>query len=81
MNWAIWLVFGIAAAVFILSAAIAGQSPAFWWGLGKMALGELAPVLAKVVKRMSPEDEKRWRDCVNRGGRWDNQKKRCLEPR
>lgn len=38
-------------------------------------------IAPQIAKRMSPEDEARWRDCQRRGGRWDARKKRCVEPR
>lgn len=61
---------GIGAGGFLVS-----QRPAFWWGLLAEAFKAALPVLAR---RMTPEQEKAFQDCMRRGGEWDHAKKRCI---
>jgi hypothetical protein len=60
MNWALWLVMAVAAAVMVASAAMAGSSPRFWWGLAQIAFGEFWPSIVKAVapKDFSPEQRR-----------------------
>ena len=53
---------------------LVAQRPTFWWGLGVVVFKAALPHLAK---RMTPEQEKAYRDCVRRGGEWDHSRKRC----
>jgi cyanate permease len=69
----------IAAIVALLVGVGAGgylvaRRPTFWVGLGVAVFNSLLPHLAK---RMTPEQEKAFQDCVRRGGEWDFQRKRC----
>jgi hypothetical protein len=50
------------------------RSPAFWVDMITHVVRGLVPVL---TKRMPPEQEAAWRDCIRRGGKWDHLKKRC----
>ncbi len=74
MNWievAAVLVFlvGIGAGGFLVA-----QRPTFWLGM----LGEVfKSALPIITKRMPPEQEAAWRDCIRRNGKWNHQKKRC----
>lgn len=80
MNWGIILVFGVAGAVLILSAAMAGSSAVFWYGLGKLVWADLWPAIVReVTKRMPPELEAAMRRCKSLGRRWDNLRKRCFD--
>jgi len=63
ISWEIWLVLGLAGAVLIASAAVAGSSPGFWWGVARLAIADLLPLLAK---RKSPEEEAIDRDYARR---------------
>lgn len=43
-----------------------------------IVLTKLRPViLSYMLKRMSPEKEQEFRDCMRRGGVWDFHRKRC----
>lgn len=69
----------IAAIVVFLAGIGAGgflvaQRPAFWWGLLAEAFKSAWPVLAR---RMTPEQEAAFQDCMRRGGEWDHVRKRC----
>lgn len=57
---------------------IAAQRPSFWIEFGTRLLARLWPFfLVYITKRMPPEKEKEWRDCLRRGGEWDHIRKRC----
>jgi hypothetical protein len=67
------LLLGIGAGGFLVA-----QRPAFWLGLASVSLKAALPFIAKYVgKRMPPEEEQEWRDCIRRGGEWDHVRKRC----
>lgn len=69
------LLAGLALLVFFCVAAyFAVRSPAFWVGLAKEVAKGLVPIIAK---RMPPEQEAAWRDCIRRNGKWNHQKRRC----
>lgn len=74
MNWIdialfVAVLIGVAAGGFLVA-----RSPAFWVGMGLEVFRRLMPIL---MKRMPPEKEAEWRDCIRRGGEWDHVKKRC----
>lgn len=50
------------------------RSPTFWVGVGQEIIKSVIPIIAK---RMPPEEEQEWRDCIRRGGEWDHIRKRC----
>ncbi len=52
------------------------QRPSFWIEFGVRLGLRLWPLL---IKRMSPEKEKEWRDCIRRGGEWDHHRKKCKD--
>lgn len=78
MNWIeiaaiAMLLIGIGAGGFLVA-----QRPTFWLGLASASLKAVLPFIVKYVgKRMSPEKEKEWHDCIRRGGEWDHVRKRC----
>lgn len=74
MNWieiaAIAMLFvGIGAGGFLVA-----QRPTFWWGLLAVAIRAALP---HIMKRMPPEKEREFQDCMRRGGQWDHINKRC----
>jgi hypothetical protein len=59
---------------------IAAQRPTFWVEFGTRLLARLWPFFfAYITKRMTPEKEQEWRDCIRRGGEWDHRRKRCKD--
>lgn len=80
MNWleiaAIGAVLiGVGAAGFLVA-----QRPSFWYGLAIHAAKDLKPIiLGYILKRNPPEIEAKMRDCIRRGGTWDNFRKRCRD--
>ena len=44
------------------------RNPGSYISLGKVLFTELLPI---IMKRKSPEDEKKWRDASRRGEEWD----------
>lgn len=56
---------GIGAGGFVVA-----RSPTFWIGFGKEMLSKILPVLISfVLKRKSPEEEKKWREEYSRSKR------------
>jgi hypothetical protein len=78
VNWIeiaaiVVLLIGIGAGGFVVA-----QRPSFWLGLISAAVQPILPLLLAIVtKRMTPEKEQEWRDCLRRGGEWDHHRKRC----
>lgn len=59
-------------------AYVVAQRPAFWIEFGARLLQRLAPrIVAYLTKRMTPDEERAFQDCVRRGGEWDPHRKRC----
>lgn len=59
-------------------AFLVAQRPSFWIGLGKAAITAALPAIIKAVsKRMTPEQEAAFQDCIRRGGEWDYIQKKC----
>ena len=63
------LLIGVGAGGYLVA-----QRPTFWAGLVVVVFKAAWPFLSK---RMTPEQERAWRDCVRRGGEWDPMRKRC----
>lgn len=63
------LLIGIGAGGFLVA-----QRPTFWLGMLTAVVKALLPI---VLKRMPPEEEAAWRDCIKRGGEWDHIRRRC----
>lgn len=78
MNWIeiaaiAALLVGVGAGGFLVA-----QRPTFWLGLASASFKAALPFIVKYVgKRMPPEKEQEWRDCIRRGGEWDHVRKRC----
>lgn len=68
MNWAVWLVFGVAGAVLIASAFFAGGSARFWWDMAGIAWSHLLPAIkAQIAKDMAdPEVDRRNKEAARR---------------
>ena len=67
------IVAGLGAGAFLVA-----QRPSFWIEFGARLIKAIMPrVIQYVTKRMPPEKEKEWRDCIRRGGEWDHVRKRC----
>ena len=66
---------GLGAGAFLFA-----QRPSFWIEFGWRLTQKLWPSILKyVTKRMPPEKEQEWRDCIRRGGEWDHRRKRCKD--
>jgi hypothetical protein len=63
------LLIGIGAGGYLVA-----QRPTFWAGLVGVVFKAAWPFLSK---RMTPEQEKAFQNCVRRGGEWDPMRKRC----
>jgi len=73
-----WLTCAILAVVAAASVWFAFQSPDFVTGLVLIAAGAaVKAAVPAVTKRMKPDQEKAFRDCVRRGGEWDSFRKKC----
>lgn len=73
-----WLIgaalFGVAA----LSVYVAFNNPDFVAGLmGVMIVAGYKAIVPTLSKRMTPELEDAFHQCVRRGGEWDSIRKRC----
>lgn len=74
----IWVIGAILLAVAAAAVWFAFQRPDFVGGLiAVAAAAAIKAALPQVTKRMPPEKEAEWRDCMRRGGEWDYRKKRC----
>ncbi len=80
MNW-----LEVAGVVLVVAGLLGGliiaaQRPTFWVEFGTRLLARLWPFFfAYITKRMTPEKEQEWRDCIRRGGEWDHRRKRCKD--
>jgi hypothetical protein len=76
-----WLEVALVLCVLIGAAggtALVVRSPSFWRGLAASVWSAAMPQVVKyAAKPMSPEDTRRFHDCVRRGGEWDHRTKRC----
>lgn len=71
------LLLGVGAAAFLVA-----QRPTFWVGLGLAIWAKAWPfVVEYVTRRNSPEVEAKMQECLRRGGKWDNFRKKCVENR
>ena len=67
------IVAGLGAGAFLVA-----QRPTFWIEFGARLFKAVLPrIVGYITKRMPPEKEKEWRDCIRRGGEWDHFRKRC----
>lgn len=56
MNYLLWGVLAVAALILFGSAALAGGSSRFWYGLAKLAASDLAPIIAVLLQPASAEE-------------------------
>lgn len=78
MTWFEVALILVALAGIFAGAILVAQRPSFWYGLGAEAIKSALPKIVEIVtKRMPPEQEKAWRDCERRGGKWNHRKRRC----
>ena len=77
MIW-LWAILAALAAAAAASVWFAFQAPDFVAGVTAIASGAAGKgAMRGGTKRMSPEKEKAFRDCVRRGGEWDPIRKKC----
>lgn len=67
-----WLEIALVGAVLVGATAgtvLVVRSPGFWWGLLSAGLSAALPI---ILKRMTPEEEKAWREAerAGRGDEW-----------
>lgn len=68
---------GLGAGAFLVA-----QRPAFWIEFGTRLARQFLPLaVAYIIKRNPPKVEEAMQECLRRGGRWDNFKKRCVDNR
>lgn len=73
-----WLICAFLAALVAASVWFAVQSPDFVVGLTAFAIAAAVRAsIPQITKRMKPDQEKAFRDCVRRGGEWDSIRKKC----
>jgi hypothetical protein len=78
MSWQEGVAVALVLVGLMAGGYIAAQRPAFWIEFGGRIFKKLLPIIfAYATKRMPPEQEKAWRDCERRGGKWNHFKKRC----
>lgn len=78
MTWLeVMMLLAVLAGLFA-GAVLVAQRPTFWVGLATVMFKAGLPHIVKYVgKRMPPEQEQAWRDCIRRNGKWNHQKRRC----
>lgn len=76
-----WLPVAFVFAVLLgatLGTMIIVRNPSWWIGLARASVTAAVPAVLKVaMRRMSPEEERRYQECVRRAGTWDHRTKRC----
>ena len=78
MTWFEVALIVVALAGIFAGAVLVAQRPSFWYGISSEAVKAVIPkVVELVITRMPPEQEKAWRDCERRGGKWNHRKRRC----
>lgn len=54
------------------------QRPAFWIEFGgRMVKAVMPRIIAHITKRMPEDQERAWRECERRGGRWNHRTRKC----
>lgn len=80
MKTLLWLAGAALLAVAAFSVYSAFRSPEFVLGLVSVMLVAVYKAIGPhLAKRMSPEQEKAYHDCLKSGGNWDNFRKRCRD--
>lgn len=78
-----WLEIAVIASLLLtvgLGGFLVSQRPAFWAGLVSVLAKAAWPHIVKYVSaRMTPAQEREFRDCVKRGGEWDSFRKKCRD--
>lgn len=78
MSWQEILAVSCVIIGLIAGGYLAAQRPAFWVEFFTRVLIAFIPFASKYIsKRMTPEEEEAYRQCVRRGGEWDHFRKRC----
>lgn len=77
MNWLELLLIITVLAGLFAGAVLVAQRPTFWLGLGTVLFKALLPKLMLLAQRMPPDEEKAWRECQKRGGKWNYRTKKC----
>ena len=77
MRW-LWLAAALLFAVAAAAVWFSFRDPVFIAGLTAAAVSAaVSAIKPELLRRMTPEQEKAFRDCVRRGGEWDHVRKRC----
>lgn len=80
MSWPEGIAYVIVALGLLAGGYIAAQRPAFWTEFGIRLLSVILPPLwTWMSKRMTPDEERAFQQCVRRGGEWDHIRKRCRD--
>jgi hypothetical protein len=87
MTWLDGVAYVVIFAALFCAVYLYARRPAFWVELGGRLAVALAPyllrfanaVIAYLTLRNTPEVEAQMAECVRRGGRWDNFRKKCVE--
>jgi hypothetical protein len=73
-----------AIAVVVILAGLGGgaflvaQRPTFWIEFGARLFKAVLPrIVGYVTKRMPENQERAWRECERRGGRWNHRTRKC----
>jgi hypothetical protein len=87
MTWLDGVAYVVIFAALFCVVYLYARRPAFWVELSGRVIVALRPyilaslsaVIAYVTNRNTPEVEAQMAECVRRGGRWDNFRKKCVE--
>lgn len=80
MSWPEGIAYAVVVLGLLAGGYIAAQRPAFWAEFGVRIAAVLLPALTRYVsKRMTPDEERAFQQCVRRGGEWDHMRKRCRD--
>lgn len=89
MSWWEWAAIGMfLLGFFAMGAVLAvrlyrnpfllmGLVPVMWKHMKKPVVRYVVPLFFKLFKRMDPETEAAWRQCMRRGGEWNYRTRRC----
>lgn len=88
-----WIAIGVFLLGFLLMGAVVfvriknnplllvGIVSNIWVQLKPIIITKILPLIIAYFARNTPDVEKQMADCVRKGGRWDNFKKKCVETR
>lgn len=80
MTWQEVVAVIVVCAGLFAGAFLYARRPAFWIEFGiRIFAAVRAPLWNYLSRRNTPEVEARMRDCIRRGGVWDNFRKKCRE--